>query len=157
MGFIGTLIIIRPGITAINPGSLFALGAGTSLALYFLLTRRISGRAEAIVTTFHTNALGCLLASVLVIFVWQTPTLSQWGQFLALAAIANVGHYFIVRAYDHAEASLLAPLAYTEMVTSTLMGLIFFGDFPDKWTFLGVAILIACAIYISTRGEKTPA
>jgi drug/metabolite transporter (DMT)-like permease len=68
-----------------------------------------------------------------------------------------VGHYFIVRAYDHAEASLLAPLAYTEMVTSTLMGLIFFGDFPDKWTFLGVAILIACAIYISTRGEKTPA
>ncbi len=157
VGFIGTLIIIRPGITAINPGSLFALGAGTSLALYFLLTRRISGRTEAIVTTFHTNALGCLLASVLVIFVWQTPTLSQWGQFLALAAIANVGHYFIVRAYDHAEASLLAPLAYTEMVTSTLMGLIFFGDFPDKWTFLGVAILIACAIYISTRGEKTPA
>jgi drug/metabolite transporter (DMT)-like permease len=122
-----------------------------------LLTRRISGRTEAIVTTFHTNALGCLLASVLVIFVWQTPNLSQWGQFLALAAIANVGHYFIVRAYDHAEASLLAPLAYTEMVTSTLMGLIFFGDFPDKWTFLGVAILIACAIYISTRGEKTPA
>jgi drug/metabolite transporter (DMT)-like permease len=155
VGFIGTLIIIRPGITAINPGSLFALAAGISLALYFLLTRRISGRAQAIVTTFHTNALGCVLASVVVIFVWQTPTLSQWGQFLALAAIANVGHYCIVRAYDHAEASLLAPLAYTEMVTSTLMGLIFFGDFPDRWTFLGVAILIACAIYISTRSDKT--
>ena len=57
----------------------------------------------------------------------------------------------IVRAYDHAEASLLAPLSYTEMVTSTVMGLIFFGDFPDGWTLAGVAVLIACALYISMR------
>lgn len=68
-----------------------------------------------------------------------------------IAVIANIGHYCIVRAYDHAEASLLAPLAYTEMVTSTILGLIFFGDFPDRWTFLGVTILIGCAIYISVR------
>ena len=60
----------------------------------------------------------------------------------------------IVRAYDHAEASLLAPLAYTEMITSVLMGYIFFGDFPDGWTFVGVAILIASAAYISVR-ERT--
>lgn len=151
VGFIGTLIIIRPGIAAINPGSLLALAAGTSLALYFLLTRRISGRAKAIVTTFHTNAIGGLIATALVVSVWKTPTAFEWLQFLALAAIANIGHYWIVRAYDHAEASLLAPLAYTEMVTSTIMGLIFFGDFPDGWTFVGVAILISSAIYISMR------
>ncbi|MGV8986142.1 MAG: DMT family transporter [Cypionkella sp.] len=151
VGFIGTLIIIRPGIGALNPGSVLALAAGTSLALYFLLTRRISGRTKAIVTTFHTNAIGALIASVLVVWVWKVPTPFEWLQFLGLAAIANIGHYAIVRAYDHAEASLLAPLAYTEMVTSTIMGLIFFGDFPDHWTFVGVAILITCAIYISIR------
>ncbi len=157
VGFIGTVIIIRPGVAALNPGNLLALAAGTSLALYFLLTRRITGRSKAIVTTFYTNAIGCLIASVLVAFVWKTPTPVEWLQFVALAAIANIGHYCIVLAYDHAEASLLAPLAYTEMVTSTLMGLIFFGDFPDRWTFTGVAILIACAIYISMREHQKAA
>ena len=151
VGFVGTLIIIRPGFGTLNPGAVLALGAGTSLALYFLLTRRIAGAQKAIVTTFHTNLLGGLITSALVPLVWVTPAPTDWLLFLGLAAIANIGHYFIVRAYDHAEASLLAPLAYTEMITSTLMGLIFFGDFPDRWTFLGVTILIACAIYISVR------
>ena len=157
VGFIGTLIIIRPGMGAFNPGSLLALASGTSLALYLLLTRRISGRNKAIVTTFHTNALGALIATALVIAVWQAPTPQEWFLFLALAAIGNLGHYFIVRAYDHAEASLLAPLAYTEMVTSTILGYLFFGDFPDAMTFLGVGILIACAIYISMRERTRPA
>ena len=151
VGFIGTLIIIRPGLGGITQGSLLALAAGCSLALYFLMTRRIAGSAPAMVTTFRTNAMGALIASALVPLVWQTPTLTQALLLVVLAAIANVGHYFIVRAYDHAEASLLAPLAYTEMITSTILGLIFFGDFPDRWTFVGVSILIACAIYISMR------
>ncbi|MEO6299564.1 MAG: DMT family transporter [Paracoccaceae bacterium] len=151
VGFIGTLIIIRPGFGTLNPGSVFALAAGTCLALYFLMTRRISGQQPAVVTTFHTNAIGGIIASVLVLFVWQTPTPVEWLLLVALAAIASLGHYFIVRAYDHAEASLLAPLAYTEMITSTILGYVFFGDFPDRWTFLGVAILIGCAIYISVR------
>lgn len=157
VGFCGTLIIVRPGLGAFNPGSLLALGSGTSLALYFLMTRKVSGSAPAIVTTFQTNAIGGLVASVLVAFVWVPPSPVQWALFLALAGIANLGHWMIVRAYDHAEASMLAPLAYTEMVTSTLFGLIFFGDFPDGYTFLGVAILIACAIFISTVQERGPA
>ena len=151
VGFIGTLIIIRPSFGGMNPGSILALAAGTCLALYFLMTRRISGEQKAIVTTFHTNLLGGVITSVLVPLVWVTPKPLDWLLFVSLAIIANIGHYCIVRAYDHAEASLLAPLAYTEMVTSTILGWVFFGDFPDRFTFLGVAILIACAIYISTR------
>ena len=150
-GFVGTLIIIRPGFDGLNPGALLALGAGASLALYFLMTRRISGLNKAIVTTFHTNLLGAVITCALVPLVWITPSTTDWLLFILLAAIANVGHYCIVRAYDHAEASLLAPLAYTEMLTSVLMGFIFFGDFPDHWTFVGVGILISCAIYISMR------
>jgi len=155
VGFVGTLIIIRPGFGTMNPGALLALAAGTSLALYFLMTRRISGENKAIVTTFHTNLLGAAITCALVPWVWVTPTASDWVLFVSLAAIANIGHYCIVRAYDHAEASLLAPLAYTEMITSVLMGFLFFGDFPDGWTFLGVGILISCAIYISMRERAT--
>lgn len=156
VGFIGTLIIIRPGLTAINPGSLLALAAGTCLALYFLMTRRMTGSAPAMVTTFHTNLVGALLISVLAALTWKAPTGTEWGMFAALGLIAGFGHYLIIRAYDHAEASLLAPLAYTEMVTSVALGWWFFGDFPDVWTFAGVAILIACALYISVRERAAP-
>jgi len=151
VGFAGTLIIIRPGFEELNPGVFLALGSGTCLALYLLLTRKIAGSAPAMLTTFYTSLMGGLITSVIVLFVWETPTPAQWGFFVLLSFIANGGHYLIIRAYDHAEASLLAPLAYTEIVMAVLAGWYFFGDFPDGWTFLGVAILIASAIYISWR------
>ncbi len=151
VGFLGTLIIIRPGMVEVNPGTLLALAAGTCLALYFLMTRRIAGQTHAVITTFHTSLIGTAITSVAVVFVWHPPSLPQWGLLVLIGLIATVGHFLIVRAYDHAEASLLAPLAYTEIVMATLAGWWFFGDFPDGYTFLGVAILIACAIYISVR------
>lgn len=151
VGFIGTLIIIRPGMTEVNPGSWLALAAGGFLACYFVMTRAISGQAHAMVTTFQTSLLGGLILSGGIWWVWVPPTAMQWVLFVALAFIATFGHLMIVRAYDHAEVSLLAPLAYTEMVTSVILGWIFFKDFPDFWTFVGVGILISCAIYISMR------
>ena len=151
IGFIGTLIIIRPGFQELNPGVFLALASGTCLAVYLLLTRKIAGSAPAMVTTFYTTLSGAIITSVIVLFVWVPPTPAQWGLFVLLSFIANGGHYLIVKSYDHAEASLLAPLAYTEMVMAVLAGWYFFGDFPDMWTFVGVAILIACAIYISWR------
>lgn len=151
VGFIGTLIIIRPGLQAFNPGTALAFGAGCALALYFLLTRRIAGRDTAMVTTFRTSLLGTLIVSAVVWLVWQPPTPEQWLLFGALGLISTLGHGLIVMAYDHAEASLLAPLAYTEMIMAVAVGWWFFGDFPDLWTFAGVAVLIACALYISAR------
>ena len=68
-----------------------------------------------------------------------------------MGVFASVGHFFIVRAYDHSEASLLAPFAYSEIIMATVLGWWFFADFPDAWTFVGVGILIASAIYISFR------
>lgn len=151
VGFIGTLVIIRPGLVEINPGALLAFAAGASLACYMLLTRRIAGRDSALATTFHTTLMGTIIASLAVLFVWQQPSALQLLLMALLAAIAAAGHYLIVRAYDHAEASLLAPLAYTEMIMAVILGWLFFGDFPDAWTFVGVGILISSALYIANR------
>lgn len=150
-GFCGTLIIIRPGLKELNFGVLFALLSGTSLALYLLLTRRISGRVSALVTTFQTNLIATVILTAIMLWTWVMPNPWQWLLMFMVGLIAVVGHYLIVRSYDFAEASLLAPLAYTEMITAVIAGWFFFGDFPDRWTFAGVAILIACAIYISWR------
>jgi drug/metabolite transporter (DMT)-like permease len=151
VGFIGTLIIIRPGFQTFNLGILLALGSGFATAVYMLLTRKIAGRAHAILTTLHTNAAGMVLVSIAVIFVWKPPTTEQWMLFVLLALFATIGHYLIVRSFDYAEASMLAPFSYTEIIMAVIGGWYFFGDFPDKWTFTGVGILIASAIYTSYR------
>lgn len=153
IGFLGTLVIIRPGFQTFNPGVVMALASGVSIAIYLLMTRKVAGEQPAMVTTFHTSLFGAVIASVAVVWLWVPPTPPQWGLMVTLAAIAVTGHFLIVRAYDHAEASLLAPLAYTEIIMATVGGWWFFGDFPDRWTFVGVGILIACAIYISL-GER---
>jgi drug/metabolite transporter (DMT)-like permease len=94
------------------------------------------------------------MLTLIMPWVWQAPTLPQWGMYFLIGLIATVGHYLIVRSYDFAEASMLAPFAYTEMVGAVAVGWYFFGDFPDRWTFLGVSILIGSAIYISVRERK---
>ncbi len=151
IGFTGTLIIIRPGFQTINPGVIFALLAGATSAVYMIITRMISEQADPIVNMFHTNVMGAIITSVAVAFVWVTPTQEQWGLMFMIAFVALLGHYLATAAYRYAEASLLAPLGYAEMIMAVVCGWWFFGDFPDRWTFVGVAILIACAAYISYR------
>lgn len=151
VGFAGTLIILRPGLSAIGAGQMLAFGSGVCLALYMLVTRRMAGQSHAVVTMFHTSLMGGIMTSAVLPFVWQAPDAVIWAQFLLVGLLATAGHILITRAYDHAEASLLAPLAYTEIVMATVAGWWFFGDLPDGWTFVGVAILIGSAIYISAR------
>jgi drug/metabolite transporter (DMT)-like permease len=157
LGFIGVLIIIRPGFQDLNPGVFFALGAGTSSALYILLTRHLTGSVSPVVTTFQTSLIGAVVLSIAMLWTWQNVSLQQWSLLVALGFFAILGHYFITKAYNYGEASLLSPLGYTEMVTAVIFGWYFFGDFPDVWTFVGVSVLIGCAIYISLREHQQKA
>ena len=154
VGFLGTLIIIRPGMVEMNPGTVYALGAGLALGAYFVMTRAIAGAADAMVLTFQTSAVGAGLMALALPFVWLPPLPGQWLMLVGVGVIATLGHYLITKAYEQAEASLLAPLAFTEIIMAILLGWWFFGDLPDRWTVLGVAILIASAIYISVRERR---
>lgn len=154
VGFIGTLIIIRPGMVEMNPGTIFALLAGTCLGSYFVMTRAGAGRENANVLTFQTNIFAALGLSLLLPLNWQMPEPQQWLMLVGVGTIATLGHLLITMAYEQAEASLLAPLAFTEIIVATLVGWWFFSDLPDRWTVLGVAILIASALYISLRERK---
>jgi drug/metabolite transporter (DMT)-like permease len=154
LGFIGVLIIIRPGFQAVNIGALYALGAGTSSAFYIIITRHLTGKADAMVTTFQSSTIGAVALSLAAPFYWMPVTMPQWNLLILLGLIAIAGHYLITRAYDFAEASLLSPFNYTEMIVAVIAGWYFFGDFPDVWTFVGVSVLIACAIYISWQEQK---
>ena len=157
VGFVGMLIIIRPGMVEVNPGTFYALGAGVALGSYLVMTRHIAGSADAMVLTFQTSAIGAGLMTLALPFVWHTPTPGQWVMLAGLGVVATLGHMLITKAYEHGEASLLAPLAFTEILMATVFGWWFFGDLPDRWTVLGVTVLVASAIYISIRERRASA
>ena len=157
VGFVGTLIIIRPGLVEVNSGTFYALGSGVALGSYLVMTRHIAGAANAMVLTFQTSTIGAALMTLALPLLWQMPDPAQWLMLVGLGVVATLGHVLITMAYEHGEASLLAPLAFTEIIMATVFGWWFFNDLPDRWNVLGVAILIGSAIYISIRERRAKA
>jgi drug/metabolite transporter (DMT)-like permease len=154
IGLIGALVIIRPGLSVFQPAALFGISTGLVYALYVIITRRLAGTAPALVTLTYTAVVGLACTSLIVPFFWTTPTLEQWGFMLALGAVAAFGHLLIILAYERGEASMLSPFSYSEMIGAVTIGYLVFGDFPDRWTWIGIAILIGSGVYISIRGHR---
>ncbi len=154
VGFAGMLVIIRPGGGLFQPAALLPIGVTVFYAMYQIITRMISHRTDPINSVFYTAIVGGILMSAIVPFFWQTPTLEQWGMLLAAGLLGGLGHWAIIIAYQRAEAPLVAPFAYTELVWATMLGLTFFGDFPDLWTLVGAAIIAASGVYILQRERQ---
>jgi drug/metabolite transporter (DMT)-like permease len=155
IGFVGALVIIRPGLTVFQPAALFGIASGIIYALYSITTRKLAGTAPPLVTAAYTALFGAIGTSAAVPFVWRTPTPGELALMALMGLIAAVGHFLIVLAYRRAEASLLSPLSYSEMIAMVAVGYVVFGDFPDLWTVVGICILIGSGSYISIREHRT--
>ena len=151
IGFIGSIVVIRPGFVEINLASLAALGTGVMYGFYLIITRKLSSSDNPLLTLLLTGVVGAIIISFVMPFVWIKPTLNQWSMMAAIGIFACVGHLFIILSLKYADASKLAPFSYFEIVTNIIIGYYFFSDFPDKWTFLGLFIIILSGIYISRR------
>jgi drug/metabolite transporter (DMT)-like permease len=156
LGLIGALIVIRPGQGAFEAAALLAAGAGVVYAFYSILTRKLSGSAPALVTLGYTALLGAVFVSLVVPFHWVSPDLNGWLMMAAMGVVAAVGHYFVIKAFELAPASFLAPFGYSEIVMTTIIGYTVFGDFPDYLTWIGIFVIIASGVYITWR-EKVRA
>ena len=154
VGLLGALVIIRPGLGVFQPAALFGISTGLVYAFYVIITRRLAGTAPALVTLAYTALLGMIGTSLVVPFFWVPPTLEQWGLMVALGAIAALGHWLVILAYERGEASMLSPFSYAEMIGAVTVGYLVFGDFPDRWTWVGIAILIGSGVYISIREHR---
>ena len=151
IGFIGSMVVIRPGFVEINLASLAALGTGVMYGFYLIITRKLSSSDNPLLTLLLTGVVGTIIISFVMPFVWIKPTLNQWSMMAAIGIFACVGHLFIILSLKYADASKLAPFSYFEIVTNIIIGYYFFSDFPDKWTFVGLFIIILSGIYISRR------
>lgn len=146
VGFIGIVIAVRPTPLAWHWTYLVGLLAGVSYAVFLLLTRAIDTRTPAIASVYQTGLVGSVASSLLVIPAWSPPTTAEWALLMATGCVAAIAHYLIVKSFERAEASRLAPFTYSEIIGAAVLGFLVFGDVPDLWTCLGLAVVIASAI-----------
>lgn len=154
VGFLGIVLAIRPSADSWHWTYLVGLAAGVGYAVFLLLTRVIGSRIPAIVTVYQTGLVGCVLSSIAVIPLWQSPSATQWLQLMATGCVAAIAHFLIVKAFERAEASVLAPFNYAEVITATILGVLVFGDVPDRWAYVGLAIIILSAIAVVPREPR---
>ena len=154
VGFIGVIVIIRPGFIEFNFASFSALAAGITYAFYIIYTRKLSFTDSPIVTLIFTGVIGCIFISFIVPFFWSYLNLHQILFLVLLASIGTLGHFLIILSLRLGEASKLAPLGYFEISTNILVGYIFFDDLPDVWIYSGLALIVLSGIYIFIRENR---
>jgi drug/metabolite transporter (DMT)-like permease len=150
-GFLGAMIISRPGTEGFNHGALFLLGAALVNSVYQLSTRRVSQHDGPSTSFFYTALAGAALSSFAVPFVWVSPAPVDWLLLVFMGVLGGVGHLFLIFAFDRAPAPVVAPFAYSALIWASLAGYALFNETPDFWTIFGAAIISASGLYIFHR------
>jgi len=152
VGFIGVLVVTRPGFGAIHPAALISLGSAACYALYVIATRLLSRADSNETTLFYSNLVGAVAMLPVLPFVW-TPPESALIMFLMvlIGALASIGHYLLIVAHRLAPASVLSPFMYTQLVWAITLGYLVFNDVPNTWTIAGTGVVVASGLYLLHR------
>ncbi len=151
-GFLGVLIIIRPGSGVFSSVALLPLATAVSFASYQILTRRLAGVDDPYTSLFYSGLIGTIVLAPTLPFVWVTPgTITHALMLPTIGLLGGLSHLVLIRAYDHAAVSTLAPFSYTQLIWVVLVGYLVFGDFPDRWSLVGMAVIMASGVYIATH------
>ena len=154
IGFIGALVVIRPTSGAVAPATLALLVAAFFFALYQILTRKVAGYDDAATTSIYTVLVALLVSACAVPWQFIAPSPGDvvvWLAFLATGLLGGLRHFFVVKAYEQAPASVISPFFYCELVGVTVLGFFVFGDLPDRFTAVGALIIVCSGLYIAHR------
>jgi len=152
VGFLGVLLVTRPGFGGMHPAALLTVGSVICYALYVISTRVLSRTDSNETTQFYTSLVGAVVMTAVVPFIWMTP--DSWltaGLMVLIGALGGGGHYLLIIGHRLAPASTLAPFIYTQMIWTTVLGFIVFHDVPQFWTIVGGLIVIASGLYLLHR------
>ncbi len=162
-GLIGAMIVIRPNWAAFGPAAVYPLITAFCFASFLLITRVMTQRGGRVALQFWigVSAMGSLAVVTAIGDLFGAPALvlswpGQWelGLLACMGLLAAISHQMIANAFARAEAGALAPLQYLEIISAVLIGWFVFGDFPDRLTWAGTAIIIGSGIYVFYRERQ---
>ena len=153
-GFLGVLIIMRPGLSIFDPKSLIPLGAAFFLGLYQIITRKVSEYDSSETSLFYTSIVGILLMSFLMPFFWYPMQAFSYILFFGIGIFFSLGIYFQIIALSFAKASVVQPFHYTLILWAIILGYIFYKDIPDIFTIVGALIITLSGIYVLNSRSK---
>jgi len=152
VGFIGVLVVTRPGFGAIHPAALLSLAAAFTLAFYNVTTRLLARTDSSVTTLFYSNFVGLVITTPMLSSVWTAPAgLREIVLMTAVGALGSIGHYLLIVAHRFTPASTLSPFMYTQLVWVIALGYLVFGDLPNDWTLAGAGIVVASGLYLLHR------
>ena len=155
IGFLGVLIIIRPGTAAFHPAVLLSLCSAVCLSLYLLLTRRLSGVDSVLTMQFYGGVTAALCVAPFGLAGWVWPhDPPGWLAFVLIGLVATIGHMLVTLASRMAPASVLAPFAYVQIIFMTLFSVVLFNQWPDLWLFVGAPLVVGSGLYIWLRERQ---
>lgn len=148
IGFLGVLVMMRPGSAVLSLGGLSAFMGGTLFALSLVLSRKLS-QTESIVSITAWFMSACfIMSSLFMPFYWVEPTLSDWGLFAILGIVGCGALVTITQAFKLAPASIVGPIDYLLLVFGAIIGYFIWGDIPDAYIIAGACILVGSGLYL---------
>lgn len=154
IGFVGVLIILRPGVTVIQPGAFWALSAAGFFAAYQLMTRVISKTDDSETSLLYMALTGAVVTTIIGPFFWTWPDAEGWAWLMLLSVTGAVSHLMLIRALQYAPASVLQPFNYMLLPWALLVGFVVFGHFPDHWTLVGAVVVVGSGLYTIFRERR---
>lgn len=159
VGFLGVVVIMRPGMATFEPMILFVLVGALIAAFLMLLTRQLGQSESALTIMTYVCLFGTLFLTLPAWFVWRPPDPTAWRLLLLAAVIGTVGQFLFVYAFKCAEASALAPIDYVRLIFAVIVGYWLYNEIPDHWTWIGALIIIGSALTVTRleqRAERAP-
>lgn len=151
VGLVGVIIILRPGFGAFHPAAFFPIVSALAWACTLIMTRMMSGTERAVTVMAYSSIVGVCILTAMVPFVWVAPSWHDilFGIFIGVASTA--GQWIVVLAFRYADASVLAPFSYMQLLWVSVLGFMVFGELPDVWTVTGAAFIVASGLYTAHR------
>ena len=155
LGFIGALLILRPGLRVIDIGALAQLGAAPLFACSYLMAKSATRREASSMIVILLSVFCTLTLALPALMVWRTPTLEELLLLGLTALLATSGHYCMTRALEAAEVSAVQPFTFLQLVWATILGLILFDEHPDVWIWIGGAVIVASATWMAQQEVRS--
>mgnify|MGYP001453285639 FL=1 len=150
-GFVGMLIILRPGIEAVSPGALLAIANAITIAITVLIVKKLTTTEKPITIVAYMALLQTPMALIPALFYWEWPSLITWTWLFCLAGAGTIGHLMYTKAIQLAEVSQLQPIDFVRLPIIALFGYIVFAEQPSIWVWIGGAVIFLSTAYVTHR------